>query len=119
MSFQRRRRAAFWAMLLLSMVVYTYLLALYALMALAGWVRFVSLFVNPSYDFGVLLVGIGVQLGVYQGFVNEGRYLKIYQAFQRKPISASLRLGFWIFAAGSLSCLIFIIALVEITSRWG
>lgn len=110
-------RAAMLAMLLLSVSIYIYLVSLYALFASLGWVRFVSLFVNSSYDFSILLVGLMVQLLVYQVLVSENRYKKIHYFFRRNKPSQQLKIAFFAYIFLGVASLIIFLVILEYTSR--
>jgi len=116
---QPARQSAFWAMLLLSVSVYVYLVNFYALLAWFGLVRFVSLFVNSSYDFSILLVGLIVQLFIYQSLIYENRFVRIHQFFTKNRPSQELKLSFLIYLVlCGISFLSFLLIL-EYTSRLG
>ncbi len=112
-------RAAMLAMLLFSITIYIYLVSLYALLASLGWVRFVSLFVNSSYDFSILLVGLMVQLLVYQVLVSENRYKKIHLFFRKNKPSNSLKAAFFTYITLGIVSLITFVIILEYTSRLG
>ncbi len=112
-------RAAMFAMLLLSVSVYIYLVSIYTLVASMGWVRFVSLFVNSSYDFSILLVGLMVQLLVYQVLVSENRHKKIYHSFRKNKPSRFLRVAFFAYLLLGIASLIAFVVILEYTSRLG
>ena len=117
--FRWAKNAALLAMILTSITIYLYLISFFALFSLFNTADFISVFVNNSADFSVLLIGLLVQLVLFQLFIYDKKYLEIAEEFENKEKSTLLRLNivFWVYLIGSLlSLLIFILVLGLISS---